>query len=169
MGECGVCFEESASLGKLSGCEHLFCFQCLHKWAFFGARVLPNDEVGARLVLPEPNCPLCREVYTIDSCFAEQKQAPVIPVLDPSQRVPDIPCPKCERSVRPHLLFAHVAECVTIECPACQRAFSDWSLHVQTVCDRVPVPCCSAIGTFHEMQLHRADFPLSCAAAMLAH
>lgn len=43
---CGICKECSEQQGKLSCCEHEFCFQCISEWA-----------------KRSRTCPLCRQTF----------------------------------------------------------------------------------------------------------
>jgi hypothetical protein len=44
---CGICLQDVATQGKLPSCEHLFCFDCIHRWS-----AVVNT------------CPLCKRRFT---------------------------------------------------------------------------------------------------------
>lgn len=45
--ECVICMETPTVRGKINSCSHLFCFECIQKWA--------NTE---------NTCPLCKKRFT---------------------------------------------------------------------------------------------------------
>ncbi len=51
--ECKICFQIIQIRGKLSSCNHLFCFNCMEKWFFRKANEI------------QPVCPICNQTFSI--------------------------------------------------------------------------------------------------------
>mmetsp|Transcript_5553 Transcript_5553/g.13078 ORF Transcript_5553/g.13078 Transcript_5553/m.13078 type:complete len:388 (-) Transcript_5553:116-1279(-) len=52
---CGICMDHPTKFGLLSGCDHVFCFECLMEWRSSSSS--DDDEQNKSLVKV---CPICR-------------------------------------------------------------------------------------------------------------
>jgi hypothetical protein len=154
--ECSICSDTESLMVHLSSCGHSFCVGCLRRWSVFGAQVIPDDELGARLSTKDPTCPACRAKYNFEICFAEREtQTAVLKVPQSKSRLRlGLDCPRCRRQFSTELVrgratcpFCNCSQAVVrgfeIKCPECDSELKSTKLFDHLMqCVKVPCPAC---------------------------